>query len=122
MATNRTDSFKKALEGNPALSFFNDSEVEQSTKTVKAEQPTATPGTATPTGNGPAESEEVKAFMREHKAELEKYFKKENRSRKVNTLMTQSTYDRIKARAEATGVSVNNVINDLLEKALEEIE
>lgn len=65
------------------------------------------------------DNREITELFTKHKGELEKLFKGEKKSRHVNLLLKPSIHERLKERATETGESVNNLINELLEKALE---
>lgn len=46
--------------------------------------------------------------------------KPENKSKRVNFLVKPSTYDAVKAKCEKMGISVNDAVNQLLEKWIAE--
>ena len=102
-------NLEKALENSPALSHISFT----GDRTERAPEPQ----------RGPIKNDtELESFVSQHKDEIQQLLQPERKSRKVNSLIKPSIYEGLKARAEETGDSVNNVINDLLERALEEIK
>lgn len=99
-------NLEKALENSPALSHI-------SFTGERAPEPQ----------RGPIKNDtELESFVSQHKDEIQHLLQPERKSRKVNSLIKPSIYEGLKTRAEETGDSVNNVINDLLERALEELK
>lgn len=95
-------SFKTELEQSPATAFITMPE-DEGQKPIK---------------ESIADNEEIRELITKHREELEKLFGAEKKTRKVNLLLKPSIYERLKRKAESEGDTVNNLINELLEKAL----
>lgn len=90
---------KKTFKDNPAMQFISDAEEES---TAKAASPK-------PTGKPPEGYKLNPLYV-------------ETKSRRLQLVLQPSLYERIKTGATAAGLSVNEYVHQLLDKATEEPE
>lgn len=135
MTTPNKKTFKEALNketlSNPALSFISPESI---TKAEGAGKPQDPDGVLAPNagGSSTAEGEGVQPKRTARKKMLDlptgvpvgykpNTLYIQTRNKRVQLLLQPDLYDKLKARADVEGTSMNNLVNLFLEEALDEL-
>lgn len=109
MSASKKPNFREAMAREPATMFISKPAEEEREPAAEAPAPRSTPQ---PGG----EAASIMEYVAKHTE------KREVRSRRLQILLKPSLYERLKASADRAEISVNELVNAMVERALDTME